>query len=321
MIKYGMMAVGLLMMSGILWPVLSGVLGDKPNEATRLVEATERTNNKAESLNDSFTRVIPPAPADPTYAPNPAGQHGNGAIPVSSNGEPAKNGEQEPGEPQPSPTPDRYAHASEHAVRDAMEYLNRLQTEMQPSQTEYIQAVEQLQRAWNPRYLQAYDEFKRFARKIDHADTMAQEYFLVQQKPDQPDRQLQGPAAGRANRRHGASGVPGLEGPGVPNAGAGKADNAGPTRHEPDHRQAEPLGPLRGVVRGLSDHTPGDHDATRRAGPLPGGIGQDTAVPSEQRRSTRAGEEERNPGKAKNRVRGAKPCRSNRETQANRRKE
>ena len=192
MIKYGMMGVGLLMMSGILWPVLSGVLGDKPNEATRLVEATERTNNKAESLNDSFTRVIPPAPANPTYVSSPAAQpgvspYGNGTMPVSRNGEPAKNGEpaengeQDPDQPQPSPTPDKYAHASEHAVRDAMEYLNRLQTEMQPSQTEYIQAVEQLQRAWNPRYLQAYDEFKRFARKIDHADAMAQEYFLVQQ--------------------------------------------------------------------------------------------------------------------------------------------
>ena len=187
MIKYGMMGVGLLMMSGILWPVLSGVLGDKPNEATRLVEATERTNNKAESLNDSFTQVIPPAPPGPKYAPSPAAHRGNGITPVSrngapaKNGEPAENGEQDPDQPQPSPTPDKYAHASEHAVRDAMEYLNRLQTEMQPSQTEYIQAVEQLQRAWNPRYLQAYDEFKRFARKIDHADTMAQEYFLVQQ--------------------------------------------------------------------------------------------------------------------------------------------
>ena len=180
MIRYGMMAVGLLMMSGILWPVLSGVFGDKPNEATRLVEATERTNNKAESLNNSFTRVIPPAPAGPTYAQSPAAQRGDGTMPVSRNGQQAENGAQEPGQPQPQPTPDKYAHASEHAVRDAMEYLNRLQTEMQPTQTEYIQAVEQLQRAWNPRYQQAYDEFKRFARKIDYADTMAQEYFLVQ---------------------------------------------------------------------------------------------------------------------------------------------
>ena len=62
-----------------------------------------------------------------------------------------------------------------------MEFLNKLQTEMEPTQTEYIQAVEQLQRAWTPRYKRANDEFKRFARRIDHADAMAQEYFLVQQ--------------------------------------------------------------------------------------------------------------------------------------------
>ena len=62
-----------------------------------------------------------------------------------------------------------------------MEFLNRLQTEMEPTQTEYIQAVEQLQRAWTPRYERANDEFKRFARRIDHADAMAQEYFQVQQ--------------------------------------------------------------------------------------------------------------------------------------------
>ena len=62
-----------------------------------------------------------------------------------------------------------------------MEFLNRLQTEMEPTQTEYIQAVEQLQRAWTPRYKRANDEFKRFARRIDHSDAMAQEYFLVQQ--------------------------------------------------------------------------------------------------------------------------------------------
>ena len=69
MIKYGMAIVGVLLVMGILWPVVSGVLGKKPNEATRLVEATERTNNKAESLNRSFTDVIPPAPVRETYIP------------------------------------------------------------------------------------------------------------------------------------------------------------------------------------------------------------------------------------------------------------
>ena len=171
MIKYGMAVVGVLLVMGILWPVVSGVLGKKPNEATRLVEATERTNNKAESLNRSFTDVIPPAPVRETYrSPSPA----PGAQATEASGP-----NQE--DPVPTPTPDPYEHPSEHAVRDAMEFLNRLQTEMEPTQTEYIQAVEQLQRAWTPRYERANDEFKRFARRIDHSDAMAQEYFLVQQ--------------------------------------------------------------------------------------------------------------------------------------------
>ena len=177
MIKYGMAVVGVLLVMGILWPVVSGVLGKKPNEATRLVEATERTNNKAESLNRSFTDVIPPAPVRETYRPpSPAPD----AQTTEAAGTPSP---QDPNQedPVPTPTPDPYEHPSEHAVRDAMEFLNRLQTEMEPTQTEYIQAVEQLQRAWTPRYERANDEFKRFARRIDHSDAMAQEYFLVQQ--------------------------------------------------------------------------------------------------------------------------------------------
>ena len=177
MIKYGMAVVGVLLVMGILWPVVSGVLGKKPNEATRLVEATERTNNKAESLNRSFTDVIPPAPVRETYRP-PASAPGAQATGAAGTPSP-----QDPNQenPVPTPTPDPYEHPSEHAVRDAMEFLNRLQTEMEPTQTEYIQAVEQLQRAWTPRYERANDEFKRFARRIDHSDAMAQEYFLVQQ--------------------------------------------------------------------------------------------------------------------------------------------
>ena len=182
MIKYGMAVVGVLLVMGILWPVVSGVLGKKPNEATRLVEATERTNNKAESLNRSFTDVIPPAPVRETYIPPalvPSAQ-APGTQATETAGTPSPQDPNQEG-PVPTPTPDPYAHPSEHAVRDAMEFLNRLQTEMEPTQTEYIQAVEQLQRAWTPRYKRANDEFKRFARRIDHSDAMAQEYFIVQQ--------------------------------------------------------------------------------------------------------------------------------------------
>ena len=180
MIKYGLVAVAVILLAGIMWPLGSSLLGNKPNEATRLVEATEHTNNKAEELNRSFTDVIPPAPAEPA-ALQPAGPPGGvpAGHPAGTNGEA---GGQAPGAETEAatPTPDPYAHSSEHAVRDAMEYLNKLQTEMEPAQTEYIQAVEQLQRAWTPRYESANEEFKRFARRIDHSDAMAQEYFQVQ---------------------------------------------------------------------------------------------------------------------------------------------
>lgn len=189
MIKYGLIVAALVIAGVILWPAVSSAFGNKPNEATRLVEATQQTNNKADSLNRSFTDIIPPAPSGPApsvppagnvYSAVPAGAQQGTAQGAVRDGTGTPGDGQEDGE-QPTPTPDPYAHPSEHAVRDAMEFLNKLQTEMQPSQTEYIQAVDQLQRAWNPRYTRAVDEFKRFAKRIDHADAMAQEYFTVQQ--------------------------------------------------------------------------------------------------------------------------------------------
>ena len=113
MIKYGMLAAGLAIASLIIWPALSGLFENKPNEATRLVEATERTNDKAENLNDSFTEVIPPAPPSQPLPP------GSGLAPDPGMGQPAAGGATGqgtgPGQPQPSPTPDKYAHPSEHA--------------------------------------------------------------------------------------------------------------------------------------------------------------------------------------------------------------
>ena len=187
MIKYGLMAAALLLAGVILWPAVSSAFGNKPNEATRLVESTQQTNNKADSLNRSFTDIIPPAPSGPApsvpqpgnvYSTVPQAGGPQAGNTQADGSEPSATGE---GGEQPTPTPDPYAHPSEHAVQDAMEFLNKLQTEMQPTQTEYIQAVDQLQRAWNPRYIRAVEEFKRFAKRIDHADAMAQEYFGVQQ--------------------------------------------------------------------------------------------------------------------------------------------
>ena len=181
MIKYLIIAAGIAVLAGIAWPVATGAFGGGPNEATRLVEATERTNNKAGNLNESFTDIIPPAPGRTPSAYRPP----MGALPAAAGPNTTQPGDGAPGQTAPEPTPDHYVeyeHPSEHAVRDAMEYLHRLQTELEPSQTEYIQAVEQLQRAWAPRYNRAVEEYKRFAYRIDQADAMAGEYFEVQEK-------------------------------------------------------------------------------------------------------------------------------------------
>ena len=192
MLKIAMIVAGVLAIAGIGWPIISGVIDGGPNEATKLVEATERTNNKAGNLNESFTDIIPPAPASrntmpPSItapfaaSPQPGTAPGTGAPGAEAPGAGA------PGitpDPTAGAQPDRYAayvHPSEHAVSDAMEYLHRLQTELNPTPTQYIQAVEQLQRAWNPRYIRAVEEYKRFAYRIDRADAMAGEYFQVQE--------------------------------------------------------------------------------------------------------------------------------------------
>ena len=185
MIKYLLMSVAAAAVIGIGWPLVTSVFGGGPNEATRLVEATSRTNNKAESLNDSFTDVIPPAPPPRNLGTSPSAQaFAAPTLGTAPGGSFAQGTGGQPGVPPVSPTPDPYAayeHPSEHAVRDAMEYLSKLQTELEPSRTEYIQAVEQLQRTWTPRYQRAVGEYKRFAYRIDHADAMAAEYFQVQQ--------------------------------------------------------------------------------------------------------------------------------------------
>ncbi len=198
MIKYGLIAAFIALAGSIAYPALSGAFGGGPNEATRLVDATERANNKAENLNDSFTEVIPPAPPPrptsgtggkmpgETATGNPTG--GPGGVPAGGLGGGARPPGQAPGPgtPQPSPTPDKYAayaRPSEHAVRDAIEFLNELRNDpdIAPSRTEYIQAVEMLEHAWAPRYARAATEYKRFAYRIDHADTMAVRYFKVQE--------------------------------------------------------------------------------------------------------------------------------------------
>ena len=170
MIKALLIAAAVASTVGVGWPMATSAFGGGDNEATRLVEAADRTQNKAQAVGESYGHVIPPAPAQIP------GQASSQAAPGQSD-----NAGTNPQET-PEPTPTIELTPGEHAVKDAMEFLNRVHTELNPTDTEYIRAVESLKRAWAPRYARAVDEFRRFETRIEHAEEMAFEYLEIQQR-------------------------------------------------------------------------------------------------------------------------------------------
>ena len=163
---------------GVGIPLAGGFGGGGDNEATRLVDATNRTETKAKDVTRSYNDVIPPAPLPPM------GLSGSGAAGPSTGGSPENGGAGTgaDGTPEPLPTPTRTPTPGEHAVADAMELLNRIHMELEPDNTEYMYAVATLKRAWGPRYERAVDEFYRFDDRVAHAERMAYEYLEVQQR-------------------------------------------------------------------------------------------------------------------------------------------
>ena len=61
-------------------------------------------------------------------------------------------------------------------------FLARAQHELEPGSTEFLDAVNLLKSAWDPRYAHAVDEFRRFKRRVEHAAEMSDEYLTVQQR-------------------------------------------------------------------------------------------------------------------------------------------
>ena len=145
-----LLLVGLAAVAAIGWPAIDSAVRGGPNEATRLVHAAERAQTKARSLSDSYNDVIP---SDPERAPDTGG---------------------EPSEPTLTP--------SEHAVRDAMNLLSQAQQELDPSSTEYLNAVNLLKAAWGPRYARAVDEFRRFKQQVEYARDVSGDYLAVQER-------------------------------------------------------------------------------------------------------------------------------------------
>ena len=163
MIKLALLLAAIAATVGIGWPLVNSVVGGGGNEATRLVEAADRTQNKAQSLSRSYNDVIPP-------------QDSLFASPANPEEEAADNSGTAEEEPTPTPT----LTPSEHTVKEAMDFLNQVQKELEPSDTEYLRAVNQLKAAWDPRYAEAVDEFRRFKRRVEYAREMSAEYVEIQ---------------------------------------------------------------------------------------------------------------------------------------------
>ena len=195
------MALAIASVAGIAWPIFGAVAGGG-NEATRLIEATERTETKAEDISSSYNDLIPPTspgtftptasvqsaprqavvqggqPAQvETPIPGSAGDSNAGIAPVS--GAHASESVQHP-EATPQATRHPRMSQAEHAVADAMEFLARVDRDLAPYDTEYTLAVDRLKRAWTPRYNRAVEEYRRFEERVEHAEEMAYEYLELQ---------------------------------------------------------------------------------------------------------------------------------------------
>ena len=186
--KIALIAVAAAVLLAIGIPVVSSFGSD--NEASRLVEAAERTQDKADSVSRSYNDVIPPAPKDATVEPD--GNAGRGENPEAlEQPAPTPASTLTSGEHTVQETADFPAPAvapGEHPVQDAMNFLATIDAEFGPQHTEYVMAVNRLKRAWSPRYARAVDEFNRFEGRVEHARDMAYNYLEIQQRLTQEVR-------------------------------------------------------------------------------------------------------------------------------------
>ncbi len=172
MLRFALLVAAMIAIIGVAWPLGSAVFTDgSDNEATRLVEAADRTQSKAATLSESYSEVIPP-PVSLFSA-----LAGGGSGETETDDKPETDG----GEDEPTPTPAATLTPAEHAVKDAMELLNRAQQELEPGSTEYIRAVNQLKSVWDPRYAKAAEEFKRFKYRVEYAEAMGADYLETQE--------------------------------------------------------------------------------------------------------------------------------------------
>ncbi len=175
MTGFALFLAAMVAIVGVAWPLASAIAsGGEGNEATRLVEAADRTQQKAGLLSQSYNDVIPPA-VSPFAALAGNGGRQSGSAQVSDDTGDEKG-------PTPTPTIPVTLTPAEHAVKDAMDFLNQAQQELEPGSTDYLLAVNQLKSVWDPRYTRAVEEFRRFKYRVDHAGDMSADYQATQER-------------------------------------------------------------------------------------------------------------------------------------------
>ena len=172
MLRFSLLLAAMVAIIGVAWPLgTAAVNGGDDNAATRLVDAADRTQDKAETLSQSYSDVIPPTTSLFSVLA------GGGSEDTDS----TEGAEDDGAEDGPTPTPEPTLTPAEHAVKDAIELLNKAQQELEPGSTEYIQAVNQLKSVWDPRYARAAEEFRRFKGRVEFAEDMSGDYLETQQ--------------------------------------------------------------------------------------------------------------------------------------------
>lgn len=251
-----MIPVAAAVIGGIGLPLVGAVAGEAANEGVRLVTATERSRNKAHSLQGAFTEVIPPAAA--------------ASLPAQPDG---------------TPEPAQYRPNIDHAVVRAMTTLANLQRVRdscppdsaptdcrQPLPMHFETAIENLHNQWSPRYQRAVDEHERFRYRVERTEAAAADYFTTQRELT---AQLPADQQERWRANDNAEYRVYLDWRDQAYDTLGQADLIMVELRtiEPDHHQTAALRPVRRPVRLLPDHAGGDQPALRGAGPLPSRIG------------------------------------------------
>ena len=164
----------------VIGSVLLPVATERHDAGEDLTAATDATVRKAGELADRFGEIVP--------------NRAEAAAPEDTSGHSA-----------PGPVSALGDDASDHPVVGALQDLADLDDQAGGIHgNERVIAVENLRDVWAPRYLQAEEQHRRLALRVEHADRAAERYFETQEELTRqisnPEDRLRAEQGDRAER-------------------------------------------------------------------------------------------------------------------------